>query len=148
MIERNYSIEALQELQRAQLPKFKIRYGPHERGWATDLGGAIAIIDNIPFSGPLHYLDVVKVVIQKGKIPTAGKVVWRAYPCRAALRYPNNETKRRYAELHEAFTSKRWAVEGCVAGLCMVCFPAGVDLADELRTTGLECDILEMDCDG
>ena len=145
--EEDYSIEALTRLTKT-LPAFKLSYCRGENGWASDLGDGRAIIDNIPFHGPLRYLDVVEMDWCHRPVPKAGKIIWRAYGCKALVQYPKGDAEQWYANLRQLCAKHGWACEGAVAGFCVICLPGGANLPAELARAGLAVERLELDCDG
>ena len=139
------SVKQLRQMQ-TTLPELKIQYGHGERGWATDIGGGFAIIDNIPYRGPLHYLDVVEVQDDSDgrEVPVAGRVVWRAYQLKSTIRYPHNEPDRWYRAIRGACKAEGWAIEGAYAGICMVCHHPDPELQAVLTEAGLDIEKLTI----
>lgn len=134
------NIETVKQLNEDS-PKIKLRYCQGERGWASDIGDGLAIIDNIPaMTTRIGLLDVVRVIDDHGD-PAAGEVVWRAYDGTSWVNYPyesDEQASAWYKSLREAVTKYGMFTEGCVPGIAAVEHGKDVVLRDILHTEGVD----------
>lgn len=134
------NIETVRQLNE-NAPKIKLRYCRGERGWASDIGDGLAIIDNIPaMTQRIGILDVVRVIDDHGD-PAAGEVVWRAYDGTSWVNYPcesDDQARAWYKSFREAVTKYGMCVEGCVPGIAAVEHGKDVVIRDILHTEGVD----------
>jgi hypothetical protein len=134
------NIETVKQLNEDS-PKIKLRYCRGERGWASDIGDGLAIIDNIPaMTQRIGIWDVVRVIDDNGD-PAAGEVVWRAYDATSWVNYPcetEDQARAWYKSLREAVTKYGLCVEGMVPGIAAVEHGKDVVLREILHAEGVD----------
>lgn len=122
--------------------KVKIRFAPHETGWAEYLGGNQYKICNIPLDGFLNIDDVV--ICQKN--PETGwleitNLIESHYTSKSIIKY---EKVEQYHALRRKIESLGGKTEGGVApgenkpGICLVAHMEDMDLCAIMEEVGIQ----------
>lgn len=153
MSESEYTIEQVDQWMAEAIENgthIKLMYGPGESGWAIDIGGGRALITNSPLVERLNVKDVVEITVSGEGRPMAGRVVWRAYPCKTGIEYPapdRDTAHRNYGAMYDACQRHKLVIEGFVSGMCMVSHPENVDVEAVFRQEGIDTSKMRFeDC--